>query len=277
MVPNFRLKNNVEVPAFGLGLDQVRDQQQAYDSVICAVQSGYRSVDTASSYTNEEAVGHAVRDCGLRREEIYVTTKLAAPDQGYDPALRAFEKSLKRLDMDYIDCFLIHWPGKYLFTDTWKAFLRLYEEKLVRVIGVCNFNPHHLERLFQETGVYPMVDQFESHPYFPQNELTAYCQEREILTEAWSPLMCGGLVLQDEVIKRIAEDRQKSDAQIVLRWHHQKGHRVFPKSVTPVRIKENICIFDFELSESEMASIDALSEKNMHIGPNPDVFFELFY
>ena len=277
MVPEYVFKNHVSVPMFGLGLDQVRDQKQAYESVLCAFQNGYRSIDTASSYANEEAVGRAVGDSGLKRSEVYITTKLAAPDQGYDAALKAFDRSIDRLKMDYIDCFLIHWPGKYLFVDTWKAFLRLYEEKAVRVIGVCNFNPHHLEKLYEETGVYPMVDQFESHPYFPQNELAAYCRERSILTEAWSPLMCGGLILQDSVIKKIAEKRGKTEAQIVLRWHYQKGHRVFPKSVTPARIRSNIQIFDFELSEDEMQAVDVLADKNMRIGPNPDVFFELFY
>lgn len=276
MVPNYTFKNNVSVPMFGIGLDQVTDLEQAYNTVLCAVENGYRSVDTASSYANEEAVGKAIKDCGIDRSQFYITTKLTAADQGYDQTLRAFEQSLKRFQFDYMDCFLIHWPGKYLYVDTWRAFLRLYEEKLVRVIGVCNFNPHHLERVYSETGVYPMVDQFESHPFFPQEELNSYCKERGILTEVWSPLMCGGLVLQNELIKKIALKKNKSTAQIVLRWHHQKGHRVFPKSVTPERIKENICIFDFSLSKEEMDMIDTLSENNMRIGPNPDVFFELF-
>ncbi|MEG1061543.1 MAG: aldo/keto reductase, partial [Oscillospiraceae bacterium] len=258
-----------------IGLDQVRDLELAYQSLLHAFSVGYRSVDTASSYANEEAVGRAVRDCGLRREELYITTKLTAADQGYEPTLHAFDQSLARLGLDYIDCFMVHWPGKYLYVETWRAFLRLYEEKRVRVIGVCNFNPHHLEKLKAETGVLPMVDQFESHPYFPQNDLTAFCKSRGILTEAWSPLMCGGLVLKDPAVAAVAAACGKSPAQVILRWHHQKGHRVFPKSTTPKRIEENVQIFDFALSEDQMSLIDALAKQQMRIGPNPDIFFEL--
>lgn len=274
-IPVHFLANGVKVPMFGIGLDQVRDQSLAYDSLLHAFSVGYRSVDTASSYTNEEAVGRAVRDCGLAREALYITTKLTASDQGYDPTLRGFDQSLARLGLDYLDCFMIHWPGKYLYVDTWRAFLRLYEEKRVRVIGVCNFNPRHIERVTQETGVQPMVDQFEAHPYFPQNELTSYCAQKGILAEAWSPLMCGGLILGDPVVTAVAEQCGKSPAQVILRWHHQHGRRVFPKSTTPKRIEENIDIFDFALNAAQMAQIDALGKHNMRIGPNPDIFFEL--
>jgi diketogulonate reductase-like aldo/keto reductase len=257
-VPVYRFTNGVEVPLFGIGLDQVRDLQVAYESLIYAFSIGYRSVDTASAYYNEEAVGRAVRECGLPREALYITTKLTSDDQGYEATLRGFDESLKRLGMDYIDCFLIHWPGKYLYVDTWKAFEKLYEEKRVRVIGVCNFTQKHLDKLFRQAAILPMIDQIEIHPYFQQAALDAYCMEKGLLVEAWSPLMCGGIVLNDPVIAGIAAGIHKSPAQVVLRWHYQKGHRVFPKSVMPQRIAENISIFDFSLNDAQIA----LSAKN---------------
>ncbi len=206
----------------------------------------------------------------------YITTKLTAKDQGYDSALRAFDRSMNNLQLDYLDCFLIHWPGKYLFTDTWRAFIRLYEEKAVRVIGVCNFNIHHLETVEKETGVLPMVNQFESHPYYPQNELADYCQGRGILTETWSPMMCGGAIFADPTIGAVAVESGRTPAQVILRWHIQKGHRIFPKSVHTDRIDSNFRIFDFALDDGQMERINALEGKNEKIGPNPDVFFEVF-
>ena len=273
-IPFYRFANGVSVPMFGLGLDQVRDLKLAYDSLIYAFSLGYRSVDTASAYYNEEAVGKAIRECGLSREEIYITTKLTADDQGYYATLKGFDESRKRLQLDYIDCFLIHWPGKYLYIDTWKAFEKLYAEGRVKVIGVCNFTQKHLDRLSKNTSVMPMVNQIEIHPYFQQVELDAYCRNRAMLVEAWSPLMCGGIVLNDPVIKEMALEMGKKPAQVILRWHYQKGHRIFPKSVTPKRIAENISIFDFSLDSMQIEKIDALNSHNFRIGPNPDVFFE---
>lgn len=273
--PEFILSNGVEVPAIGLGMDQVRDEKQAYQAVISAISMGYRSIDTASSYKNEEYISHAIRDCGVSRKELYITTKLTASDQGYEASLKAFERSLKALGVDYLDCFLIHWPGKYLFVETWKAFEKLYKEKSVRVIGVCNFNAHHIVTLEQNTSILPMVDQIESHPYYPQDELQQFCGSKGILMEAWSPLMCGGKVLNDSVITDIAIESRKSPAQVILRWHYQKSHRIFPKSVTPARIKENFEIFDFTLSEEQMNRINSLGKHNLRIGPNPDIFFEV--
>jgi len=275
MIPKYTFKNGISAPMFGIGMDQVNDPNTALESLLYAFSIGYRSVDTAYSYQNEEAVGRAVRTCGLPREELYVTTKLTAADQGYDATLRAFERSLRNLGFDYLDCFLIHWPGKYLYVDTWRAFERLYAEKAVKVIGVCNFNIHHLEKLSAETEIMPMVNQIESHPYFPQNELSRYCQEQGLLVEAWSPLMCGGIVLEDKTVLSVAAECEKSPAQVVLRWHIQKGHRVFPKSVTPTRITQNIDIFDFALSPEQMDRLAMLEKNNFRIGPNPDIFFEL--
>jgi diketogulonate reductase-like aldo/keto reductase len=272
-IPEFTLANGVKVPSIGLGMDQVRDEAEAYNAVISAVFAGYRSIDTAFSYKNEEYIGRAIKECGVPREELYITTKLTATDQGYEPTLKAFDRSVKNLGVDYLDCFLIHWPGKYLYVDSWKAFEKLYEEKLIRVIGVCNFNRHHIETLEQSASVLPMVNQIESHPYYPQDELQKYCNSKNILMEAWSPLMCGGLVLEDPVIAGISKETGKSPAQVVLRWHHQKNHRIFPKSVTPARIRENFDIFDFSLTKEQMAAINSLGKKNLRIGPNPDIFF----
>jgi len=273
-IPVYQFANGVNVPMFGIGLDQVRDLQLAYDSLMYAFSLGYRSIDTASAYYNEEAVGKAIRESGLARQEIYVTTKFTADDQGYDATLKGFEESLKKLQLDYIDCFLIHWPGKYMYVDTWRAFEKLYAEGRVKVIGVCNFTQKHLDRLFREGSIMPMVDQIEIHPYFQQTELDAYCRNRSMLVEAWSPLMCGGIVLGDPVISEIAVETNRTPAQVILRWHHQKGRRVFPKSVTPKRIAENVCIFDFSLDDTQMKRIDGLNSHNFRIGPNPDIFFE---
>lgn len=272
---NKELANGVKVPCIGIGMDQVTDQRQAYDAIHCAFEAGYRSIDTASSYKNEEAVGKAVQESALSREELYITTKLTAADQGYDAALRAFDRSMQALRLSYLDCFLIHWPGKYLYGETWRAFERLYQEKAVRVIGVCNFNPHHIETLVSQGSMLPLVNQVESHPYYPQNELQSYCDDKNILMEAWSPLMCGGIILKDPVIIKISRETGKSPAQVVLRWHIQKNHRIFPKSVTPARIRENLDIFDFELNQDQMSAIETLKDHNQKIGPNPDIFFEV--
>ena len=273
-IPSFQFENGIKVPMFGIGLDQVRDLDLAYNSLIYAFSIGYRSIDTASAYYNEEAVGKAIKESGISREEIYVTTKLTADDQGYEATLKGFSESLKRLNLDYLDCFLIHWPGKYLYIDTWKAFEKLYREGLVKVIGVCNFTIKHLDRLSKEASVLPMLNQIEIHPYFQQTQLAAFCQDKGMLIEAWSPLMCGGIVLNDSVILDISEETKKTPAQVILRWHYQKGYRTFPKSVTPERIKENINIFDFSLNLTQMEKMNALNSHNFRIGPNPEIFFE---
>ena len=271
--PTTELASGIDIPMLGIGMDQVRDFKQGYDALIYAFSIGYRSVDTAYSYGNEEAVGRAVRDCGIPRSEIFITTKLTMYDQGYDSALRAFDKSLKNLGLEYMDSFLIHWPGKYYFTDTWKAFIRLFEEKMIRAIGVCNFNIHHLEKLREKTGVMPAINQVEWHPYFQQPQIAKYCKQHNILLEAWSPLMCGGEVLEDKHIVAISQEIGKSSAQVILRWHLQQGRRIFPKSVTPSRISENLDIFDFDLTPTQIEVIDSMGVSDLRIGPDPDIFF----
>jgi diketogulonate reductase-like aldo/keto reductase len=273
LAPTVKLLNDVDIPVFGIGVDLVKDFEQGCQALLYALSIGYRSIDTAHSYGNEGMVGQAVKDCGIPRQEIYISTKLTQIDQGYDNSLRAFDRSLKNLGLDYIDSWLIHWPGKYYYVDTWKAFIRLYEQKLVRTIGVCNFNIHHLEDLRIQTGVIPAVEQVEWHPYFQQPELAEYCAKYRIQLEAWSPLMCGGEILKDPRIAAIAKAADKSPAQVILRWHIQQGRRIFPKSVTPARIKENLEIFDFELSPEQLASIDSMRGLENRIGPDPEIFF----
>jgi diketogulonate reductase-like aldo/keto reductase len=273
MIPSVALSNGVKIPLLGLGMDQVRDAIQARDSVAAALAMGYRSIDTASSYGNERPVGEAIGESGVPRGEIFVTTKVTADDQGYDSTLRAFDHSLELLGLTYLDSYLIHWPGRYLYPETWRAMERLYREGRIRAIGVCNFLPYQLQRLQESAEISPMIDQLEWHPYFQQRKTGAYCRDRGILVEAWSPLMCGGIVLQDEVVAAIARRAGKSPAQVVLRWHIQGGRRVFPKSVTPARIRENMEVFDFELSSDELAWLDSLGERAWRIGPDPAVFF----
>lgn len=272
-IPNVQASNGRSIPILGIGMDQITDEHQAYEAVRYALRIGYRSIDTASSYDNESAVGRAVKDSGLPREDLYITTKVKALDQGYDATLRAFDRSLAAVGTDYVDAYLIHWPGKYMFVQTWKALLKVYDEGRVRVIGVANFNPHHIERLRDETGVLPMVDQIEWHPYFQQADVAAYCTQHSIVIEGWSPLMCGGVVLEDPAITQIAASVGKTPAQVILRWHIQEGRRIFPRSVTPSRIAENFDLFDFSLSDADMAVIDGLGSREVRIGPDPDIFF----
>jgi diketogulonate reductase-like aldo/keto reductase len=273
-IPDHVLANGVRIPMFGLGMDQVRDVERGYGAVRRALAYGYRSIDTATSYGNEEVVGRAVRESGLPRSTIFVTTKVRQADQGYDRTLRAFDRSLRLLGFEYLDSYLVHWPGKYQFVATWRALERLYRDGRVRTIGVCNFNPHHLERLAAETDITPMVNQIEWHPYFAQPAVAAYCADHHILIEAWSPLMCGGVVLEDPTVLEIAAELGRSSAQVILKWHLQQDRRVFPKSVTPARIDENIALFDFSLSAEQMAAIDGLAPHDTRIGPDPDVFFD---
>jgi diketogulonate reductase-like aldo/keto reductase len=273
-VPISTLSNGVAIPMLGLGMDQVKDPETGYAGVRRALEQGYRSIDTAASYGNEAAVGRAITDSAAPREEIFVTSKVKQIDQGFDRALRAFDKSLGLLGLDYLDSYLIHWPGKYQFVETWRAFERLYREGRVRAIGVCNFTPRHLERLRAETEITPMVNQIEWHPYFAQPAISAYCLGHGILIEAWSPLMCGGAALEDISIRAVADELGHSPAQVILRWHIERGRRVFPKSVSPARIAENIRLFDFELPPRHIDAIDRLAARDIRIGPDPDVFFD---
>jgi len=264
------LANGVEMPIFGLGVYKMTDPQETIEAITKALQVGYRAIDTASLYYNEEQVGEAIRHSGVAREDLFVTTKVWNSDQGYDNTLKAFETSLKKLNMDYVDLYLTHWPVEGKYPDTYRAIERLYEEKLIRVPGVSNHHAHHLEQLLRSANVPPMVNQVEAHPYLSQEPLRAFCREHQIAVTAWSPLGRGG-VLQDETIVKIAEKYGKSAAQVVLRWHLQHNIMVIPKSVTPSRIEENANIFDFVLSSEDMTVIDGLN-RNQRFGKDPDNF-----
>jgi len=257
------------MPWLGLGVWKVTKEGEAQRAIRAAVEAGYRSIDTAKIYGNEAAVGEAIRTCGVGREELFVTTKIWNEDQGYDRTLAAFEESRERLGLDVIDLLLIHWPGKDKYIDTWRAFEKLYNDGRVRAIGVSNFQVHHLRKLAEAATITPMVNQVEFHPLLTQNELRAYCAEHGIQLEAWSPLMQGNL--DHPVLKEIGEKYGKSPAQVILRWDLQHGVVTIPKSVTPSRIAENGNIFDFVLSDEEVARIDALNE-NRRFGANPDEF-----
>lgn len=268
----FKLMNGVNIPCIGFGTWQTPSGKTAVDSVICAIESGYKSIDTAAAYDNEESVGEGIRGSGASRSELFITTKLWNSDHGYESTLRAFDKSMKRLGLDYLDLYLIHWPGKDKFIDSWKAFEKLYAKKKIRAIGVSNFLVHHLDTLIENTDIVPMVNQIELHPYLSQTEVEEYCKNKGILIEAWSPLMSGKAALKDPVIAAMAKKYAKTPAQVILRWHHQLGRRPLPKSVTASRIKENIDIFDFSIDDADMKSISALSVKNQRSGPHPDTF-----
>jgi len=267
----FKLNNGVEIPRIGLGVWKVKDGQQSIDTVAYALGQGYRLIDTASFYGNESGVGEAIRNSKIPRDKIFVTTKLWNTDQGYDLAYKAFNKSLSKLGLDYIDLYLIHWPSNDLdlIVDTWRAFEELYKAKKVRVIGVSNFKPIHLDYLLKHTKIVPAINQIELHPYNAQHETREYCTEHNIAIESWSPLMQGGKVLEDSLVVSLAKKYNKSPAQIVLRWHMQNELIVIPKSVTPSRIDENFKIFDFELSDEDFERLNLL-DRSKRIGPDPD-------
>lgn len=269
--PAVVLADGTSIPRLGLGVWQIPDDDAAA-AVRTALASGYRGVDTAAIYGNEAGVGRGVRESGLRREEVHVTTKVWNSEQGYDSTIAACRASLARLGMDYVDLYLIHWPvpSKDRFVATWRGLLALREDGLVRSVGVSNFTSGHLRRLIDETGVVPVVNQVELHPRFQQAELRAFHAEHGIVTEAWSPLAQGGL-LSDPVVCGIAARLGVSAARVILRWHVQIGNVVIPKSVTPSRIAENIDVFSFELTEADMAAIAGL-DAGERIGPDPDTF-----
>ncbi|MDM5335077.1 aldo/keto reductase [Ureibacillus composti] len=270
IIPTKKLANGVEMPYLGLGVFKMTDREESIQAMKKALEVGYRAIDTAALYGNEEEVGIAIRESGVPREEIFVTTKVWNKDQGYDLTLRAFETSLKKLGLEYIDLYLTHWPVEDKLVDTYRAIERLYEEKLIRVPGVSNHHQHHLEKIFAKANVKPMVDQIELHPYLSQQELRSFCTENDIAVTAWSPLGRGG-VLQDETIVNIANAIGKTAAQVVLRWHYQHDIISIPKSVTPNRIEENMQIFDFELSDEQITQLNNLN-KNQRFGQNPDNF-----
>jgi 2,5-diketo-D-gluconate reductase A len=259
----------VEIPQFGVGVFQV-PPEKTVANVTAAIDAGYRHIDTAAAYGNEAEVGEAVRACGLDRDELFVTTKLWNDEQG--EARRALETSLQRLGLDYVDLYLIHWPApaRERYVEAWQVLIEAQEAGLARAIGVSNFQPDHLRRIVEETGVTPAVNQIELHPYLAQAGLRREHAERGIVTEAWSPL-AKGMATEEETVREIASAHGKTPAQVVLRWHIQLGNVVFPKSMSPERLRENIDIFDFELSGDEMERIEAL-DRGERTGPDPDSF-----
>ncbi|MGB8953887.1 MAG: aldo/keto reductase [Tumebacillaceae bacterium] len=265
------LRNGVKMPWIGLGAYKAQDGDEVKRAIHSAVQAGYRSVDTASLYYNEAGVGEAIRECGVPREEMFVTTKVWNSDQGYEETLRAFETSRKKLNMDYIDLYLIHWAVKEKYKDTWRAFEKLYSEGYVRAIGTSNFQIHHLQDIMADCKVPPMVNQVELHPHLSQKVLLRFCQEQNIQMEAWSPLKRGGEMLEEPVLVELAQKYGKTAAQIILRWHLQNGVVIIPKSVNEQRIRENADLFGFELSAEEMGRMDGLN-RNHRIGKDPDNF-----
>lgn len=271
-VPPIILNNGVEMPQLGFGVWQVPDAE-AEKAVATALEAGYRSIDTAAIYGNEEGTGKAVAASGIAREKLFVTTKLWNADHGYDAALRAFDASLDKLGLDYLDLYLIHWPlpSKDSYVDTYKALEKIYADGRAKAIGVSNFLPEHLERLLGETSIIPAVNQIELHPHLQQRAAREFHAEQGIATEAWSPLGQGKGLLEVPAIVAIAQKHGRTPAQIVLRWHVQLGNVVIPKSVTPSRIVENIAVFDFELDVEDIAAISALNE-DRRLGPDPATF-----
>ena len=263
-----KLNNGVEMPWFGLGTFRAEDGTEVETAVKTALENSYRSIDTAAVYQNERGVGNAVKESGVPREEIFITSKVWNSDQGYESTMQAFEKSIDKLQLDYLDLYLIHWPKGKKSVDTWKAMEELYNKGKIKAIGVSNFLVHHLEDFLPECNVTPAVNQVEFHPELIQPDLLVYCQQKNIQLEAWSPIM-KGKVLEIPVMKELAEKYDKNPVQIVLRWDIQKGVVTIPKSVTPERIISNADIFNFELSEEDMQKIDSL-DKNARIGFHPD-------
>ncbi|GGY41782.1 aldo/keto reductase [Streptomyces xanthochromogenes] len=270
-VPTITLNNGVRIPQLGFGTFQI-PKDETRETTLAALEAGYRHIDTAQMYGNEKEVGQAVRDSGLDRGDVFVTSKLNNDAHAHDDALAAFDRTMDELGLDHLDLFLVHWPlpGKGDFTETWKAMEEIYGSGRAKAIGVSNFQPHHLRRLMESGVVVPAVNQIEVHPYLTQDDVRAFGAEHGIATEAWSPI-AQGKVLDDPAIKRIAERVGKSPAQVTLRWHIQRGDIVFPKSVTQKRIEENFDLFGFELTEGDLGEISALN-RDERTGPDPDRF-----
>ncbi|PXW92148.1 diketogulonate reductase-like aldo/keto reductase [Streptohalobacillus salinus] len=266
------LHNGVEMPWLGLGVYKMDDGDEVKEAVKAAINSGYRSIDTAAFYGNEEGVGAAIKEVDVPREELFITSKLWNTDHGYDETLAAFEKTLERLDLAYLDLYLIHWPLPKVdkYKATWRAFEKLYQEKKIRAIGVSNFKEEHLKELIRGSQVTPMVNQVEFHPHLSQEPLRSFCRDHNIQVEAWSPLKQGDL-FDDDTLKEIAERHNKTVAQVIIRWDLQSGVVTIPKSSKAARIKENSDVFDFELSNEEMRMINHLN-KDERVGPDPSLF-----
>ena len=269
-VPNLILNNGVEIPQLGYGVFKV-PAEETRQAVLMALEAGYRHIDTAKLYDNEAAVGEAVRESGLMRDEVFVTTKLWNSDQGYDATMSAFDASMERLGFDVLDLYLIHWPtpARDMYVDTWRAMEKLYVGGRIRAIGVSNFQPDHLRRLLDKSDVVPVINQIELHPYLQQTEARKAHEELGVLTEAWGPIARGGELLEDPVITGLADKHARTPAQVVLRWHVELGNVAIPKSVTPSRVEENLNVFDFALDEEDIAAIAGL-DRGERTGPDPD-------
>ena len=266
----FTLHNGVEMPYFGLGVYLSKDGQEVINAVKWAVEAGYRHIDTAAVYKNEDGVGEGVKQSGIARKDLFVVSKVWNSDQGYDTTLRAFDASLQRLDMDYLDLYLIHWPVAGKYKETWQALERLYAEGRVKAIGVSNFLQHHLEDVLSSASVVPMVNQMEFHPFLVQQELIDFCKKNNIQYEAWSPMMQGRIFNMQE-FKDLSEKYGKTAAQIVLRWDVQKGVITIPKSAKKERIIANADIFDFQLAQEDVKLLDDM-HRGQRFGPDPDNF-----
>jgi 2,5-diketo-D-gluconate reductase A len=267
--PTITFHDGNSIPQVGLGVWQTPNDT-AVTAVKAALASGYRHIDTAAIYENEQGVGEGISASGVSRSEIFLTTKLWNSEQGYDTTLRAFEASLERLGTDYVDLYLIHWPApkRDQYVDTWKAFIQLQKDGRARSIGVSNFNPEHIQRLIDETGITPVINQIELHPDFPQKDARAYHDKHRIVTQSWSPLGQGKL-LENETVAKVAEKHGRTPAQVITRWHIDNGLVVIPKSVTPSRIEENFQVFDFKLDDEDMATFATLEQAGGRIGPDP--------
>ncbi|MHA0858325.1 aldo/keto reductase [Paenibacillus sp. CMAA1364] len=268
------LSNGVKMPWFGLGVYKASDGAEVIQAVTTAIKNGYRSIDTAAIYENEEGVGQALRevmqDQGIRRDELFITSKVWNDDQGYESTLDAFDKTMTKLGLEQLDLYLIHWPVKHKYKDTWRALEKLYQDGRIRAIGVSNFHVHHLNDLLQDAHIKPMVNQVEYHPRLAQHELHSYCKQHGIQLEAWSPLMQGRL-LDNATLQEIAQKHGKTVAQVILRWDIQNQVVTIPKSITKERIIENADIFDFQLSSEDMRMIEGMNE-DLRVGTNPEQF-----
>ncbi|MEI5995594.1 aldo/keto reductase [Candidatus Enterococcus mansonii] len=265
-----KLSNGSIIPRLGLGVWKAQDGEEAMNSVKWALEAGYRLIDTAEVYKNEVSVGEGIRMSGVPREEIFITTKLWNTDQGYESTLKAFDESLNKLGLDYVDLYLIHWPVKGKYKDSWRAMEEIYQSGRAKAIGVSNFHQHHLEDLLKDAQVVPVLDQIELHPRLTQEPLRAFLAENNIAVEAWSPLGQGN-ILEEPILVEIGKKYNKTPAQVIIRWHLQNDIIVIPKSVHQERIKQNIDVFDFELTDEDMEQINQLN-KNERFGSNPEKF-----
>lgn len=269
------LNNGVKMPSLGLGVFRVEDSSELINAVKVAIKNGYRSIDGASIYGNEEAMGEGIKqgikEAGISREDLFITSKVWTADLGYEETIAAYEESLKKLGVEYLDLYLIHWPVEGKYKKAWKALEHLYKEGRVKAIGVSNFQVHHLQDLLRDAKVKPVINQVELHPYLSQKEVREFCMKNDIQVEAWSPLMAGNGLLENEVLKEIAKKHNKTVAQVVLRWDLQSGIITIPKSTNEGRLKENIDVFDFNLDKDDMVKIDSLN-KDLRVGPDPDNF-----